>query len=265
MSALGDALSSLPDGLIPRVAAAAAAAPTAVPAVRFLDESIPQPGHLWVPPNVNDLCGRLHPLRDSGVSILQYSTDAPTNYAGSCYSPGVSTPTNAHLEMYANHLGNSFPTRTGFSGSFSAIVWWKKTSLANGDRILCFGNSGGSSYYVLSAWNDGNVYLQTNDGTGRTATSTGTSTLGWHMAYVEITDGSHIGLSVDAETLITTALGTTINTAANTFLLGYDAGDTYAMDGYISTTALWPTQLLTADNRTALYDSGNGAALIGVL
>jgi len=91
---------------------------------------------------------------------------------------------------------------------------------------------------------------------GDSLTATGITADAWNLIYIETDGAGNPSVSVNNGALVTGSLGDLASTA---FHIGKSAPGNY-FSGLASVGAVW-NRVLTADERTALFNSGNGAPL----
>jgi len=227
---------------------------------RFAALNVPAPRHLWLPPSTQDYAGE-QPLTESGTAMIHSSTVPSAAFTHSMLCDG----TDANSLRIPSRRCKNLPAGTAFGSSASAsfICWFKCTNAGDNNRVWSLMPAGGGNiYFIFTAWSTGH-FFQAYQSVHRSADSTKARDTNWHMAYCEIINSTSIGVSLDTETLVTTALTGAIATDAGTeFRIGeQDDADANGMKGNIALVAYW-TQTLTAAHRTSLYNAGSGVGII---
>lgn len=184
-----------------------------------------------------------------------------------------------------NTVGNAsgllYPTARDFiPGNSEYLSVASNTTLRTGDidfsfNLWAYFNSTAGTFTMLSKWGAIGEYLIDNNSSGNVrfvvrnsantafvntpnaAVSTGAWTMitAWHDATNNI-----LGIAVNAGTAQTTSHSGGVNLATQAFELGRSGASSY-FDGRLSGVGFWKNYVLTAADRTFLYNGGLGVNL----
>lgn len=156
-------------------------------------------------------------------------------------------------------------------GSFSGAIWVRVPAWVHNIGIVHKGTNHGAAAnlaYILYTVNGGGANtgfeFRVSNGTAMfSLQKLSLSVDTWYHVYFEYdADADEIGLSVDNETLVTTAATGGINPSSATFEIGHSVSG--YLTGLVDEGAMWD-RVLTADERTTLfnlYSWGGGAVTV---
>jgi len=148
-------------------------------------------------------------------------------------------------------------------GDYTFAFWVKFTTLPGELYPLGRDTAGSLTQYLFNSTASSVTFNVQDDpfsvaitaSTGGGSVSTGT----WYLVVGGI-EGSNVFISLDGGAKTTTAITITPATGAATFFLGARRAAYGHMNGQMSAVAVWD-RALSADDITALYNSGDGAVL----
>ena len=129
--------------------------------------------------------------------------------------------------------------------------------------IVNGGTPGGNWEYVLDANGTTLGWFVMTGASFPSVTKTISASTTYHV-YVEYNSATgNLGMSVDNETLQTTALGGTPNASGQQLYVGAWLGLGRYMNGYVDELKIWRGRVLSEAQRTRLYNSGIGIGYPG--
>jgi hypothetical protein len=138
------------------------------------------------------------------------------------------------------------------AASESTILGKAVTSNAQGIDYQLFVSGGTLTWRVTP---DGDYANRTQVSAGSIATGTWYHFVAWHDSVADV-----IGLAVNAGTPATAAHTTGVFDGTGLFTIGDLSGFVSRLDGLIDEVGLWKGRILTAQERTDLYNGGAGLA-----
>lgn len=198
----------------------------------------------------------------SGTRVDSHSTNdltdnnTVTQSAGKLGNAGQFTAANSE---YLSHADNAALSVADIDFAFT--VWIYADSWPLFPIIIRKGDAGSTREYVLyhnSAADKLTWQVSTGVPSGTVERTGALSTATWYFIYIEHDSvGNTLGISVNNETLTTAAYsgGSADNTGP--FEIGGGSDQLLWFDGRIDSVSFWK-RLLTAAERTSLYNSGTG-------
>lgn len=192
------------------------------------------------------------------------SLDLTDNNTVGSEAKGVGAPANLPANVASFVAANSeyFSIESTDLGLSSActFAWWFKYPTASATyRKFLTKFVGGTPSFYFDIYEDDARLLMGSDYHGPSQLNISTGS--WHLMVVwqDGVDGKSYS-QLDGGSVVTSAAGNLPNLAAGKLSIGSDNGASHFYDGQMSSLAIWD-RVLTSDERTALYNSGNGAPL----
>jgi hypothetical protein len=157
------------------------------------------------------------------------------------------------------------------SGSFTVAAWVYMLALPSGALFYTVASkfdhpSSERGWQLVITGSEKGFFAASADGStspSATTTTTMSNTTWYHLLGYYDHDSSQIGVSINNETPVTAAFTGPIFESAAELQIGHRVSDANSyMHGYIDEVACWG-RLLTADEKSRLYNSGAGMAYPG--
>ena len=203
-----------------------------------------------------------------GLTLTQYNS--PASDTGKVYS----TARTANGATNNRHFRRTSETATQTGDVDFTLGAWVYPAVTNVSQVVVC-KLGDLSEYIMyydsavSRWkfgvsvNGSDVYEVTASNFGAPSANAWYSVVGWHDSVNNL-----LGVSINNGTANTTAHTTGVYVSTNPFVVasGWDGANTFwQLNGRIGPVAMWKSAgggggVLTSDQRTALYNAGNGLA-----
>ena len=198
---------------------------------------------------------------ESGVradSVIASGNDLTDNNTV-LYAAGKIGNAASHVAAQTENLSKA---STIFPTSYHVAGWIKPTTVAGTIHFFDCGGAWPNTVQVAIAINGGKIQATIGDGTGfvQTNSTTGPSAGVWNffdVSYDESTKKTSVSLN-NEEPVVGSALSNTADRTSATLYLGcFLDGSSFDYGGEMDLVGIW-SRVLTADERTELYNAGSG-------